>query len=161
VRLTLRQLERHEGLVLPGGFLYVCENPSIVAAAADRLGPDCLPLLCVEGVPSTATHALLDALGDVELRIHADFDAGGIRIANLLHRRAGAVAWRFNAADYLGALVSVDHTIPMTSPIDEASWDPGLSHAMREHRLAIHEEQVLTDLVGDLRLELPENDLDE
>lgn len=151
VRVTLRQLQRHDRLSLPGGVLYVCENPSIVAAAADRLGSGCPPLLCVEGVPSTATHALLDALGAVELRIHADLDAGGIRIANLLHRRAGVVPWRLSTVDYLQGLESVEHTIPLTSPVDDAVWDAELSPAMRARGRAIHEEQVLADLVTDLQ----------
>jgi len=150
LRLTLRQLG-DAAMTLPGGVLFVCENPSVIAAAADELGAACAPLLCVEGVPSTATHALLAALGDVEMRVHTDFDAGGIRIANLLHRRAGAVPWRLGADDYLDALAAVDHTIPLTSPVDEAVWDHALAAVMGERGRALHEEQVLGDLVSDLR----------
>lgn len=151
VRLTLRQLEG-AGLVLAGGVLHVCENPSLVASAADVLGADCAPLLCVEGIPSTATYALLDALGPVELRNHADFDAGGIRIANLLHRRDDVVPWRFCAEDYLAALDAAEQTIPITSPIEDASWDAELSEAMRARGRAVHEEQVLDVLLADLRV---------
>lgn len=150
LRLTLRQLGE-AAMTLPGGVLFVCENPSVVAAAADELGAACAPLLCVEGVPSTATHALLDALGEVAMRVHADFDAGGIRIANLLHRRAGAVPWRLGAEDYLDALAAVEHTIPLTGPVDAAVWDHALAGVMGERGRALHEEQVLADLVSDLR----------
>ena len=151
LRLTLRQLG-DATLDVPGGVLFVCENPSVLAAAADDLGAAGAPLLCVEGVPSTATHALLDALGEVELRVHTDFDAGGIRIANLLHRRLGAGSWRHEAEDYLTGLASVDSTTPLTGPIDDAVWDHDLSAVMRERGAALHEEQVLGDLLDDLGL---------
>ena len=35
----------------PERTVFVCENPSVVAAAADRLGRRCRPLLCTEGSP--------------------------------------------------------------------------------------------------------------
>lgn len=149
LRLTLRQLQDGE-LDLPGGVLHVCENPSVVAEAADVLGADCGPLLCVEGVPSTASHALIDALGDVELRVHADFDPGGIRIANLLCRREAAASWRFDTDDYLAALDTIEHTTPLTSPVDDASWDHELSEAMRSRGRAVFEEQVLATLLTDI-----------
>ena len=149
MRLTLRQLAG-AALTLPGGIIQVCENPTVVAAAASSLGPECRPLLCVEGVPSTATHALLDALGEVEVRVHADFDAGGIRIGTLLHRRTGVVPRRFRATDYLAALDAVERTIPLNAPVDDAPWDPTLAGVMNGRGRAVFEEQVLDLLLGDL-----------
>lgn len=149
LRLTLRQLV-DVSLTLPDGVLYVCENPSIVAAAADDLGAGCAPLVCVEGIPSSASHALLDALGQVGLRVHVDFDSGGIRIANLLHRRVGATPWRLGVDDYLAGVASVEHAIPLGGPIDDAEWDDALANAMRESGKALHEEQVLEVLLADL-----------
>ncbi len=32
--------------------VYVCENPNMVAIAADRWGPDCAPLVCTDGMPA-------------------------------------------------------------------------------------------------------------
>lgn len=149
LRVTLRQLQG-AALTLPGGVLHVCENPAVVATAASSLGAKCRPLLCVEGVPSTATHALLDALGEVDIRVHADFDAGGIRIGRLLHRRPGVVAWRFGAVDYLAALETVERTIPLTAPVDDAPWDPDLSEVMSARQRAVFEEQLLDVLLEDL-----------
>ncbi len=149
LRVTLRQLQGAT-LALPGGVLHACENPTVVVAAAASLGADCRPLLCLEGVPSTATHALLDALGEVEVRVHADFDPGGIRIATLLYRRAGVIPWRFGATDYLAAVERVERTVPMTAPVDDSPWDPGLADAMRARGRAVYEEQVLDVLLGDL-----------
>ena len=61
--LTLRQLGR-ERPSFPAGAVYVCENPTVLAAAADLLGPACPPLVCVNGQPSTAALRLLTGLID-------------------------------------------------------------------------------------------------
>jgi uncharacterized protein (TIGR02679 family) len=34
--------------------VFVCENPNVVAIAADRLGGDCAPLVCTDGMPAAA-----------------------------------------------------------------------------------------------------------
>jgi uncharacterized protein (TIGR02679 family) len=51
--LTLRQLRCH-GAALYAGPVRVCENPVVIAAAADELGRRCPPLVCVGGQPSAA-----------------------------------------------------------------------------------------------------------
>ncbi|HEY2982090.1 MAG TPA: TIGR02679 family protein, partial [Anaerolineales bacterium] len=53
-RLTVRQLLRQPPDFEParlGPRVYVCENPTVVAAAANRLGARSAPLICVEGQP--------------------------------------------------------------------------------------------------------------
>jgi len=42
--------------------VYVCENPNMVAIAADRWGPDCAPLVCTDGMPAAAQRCLLSQL---------------------------------------------------------------------------------------------------
>ncbi|MBX9819785.1 MAG: DUF2399 domain-containing protein [Afipia birgiae] len=32
--------------------VHVCENPNLVAIAADRWAPDCAPLVCTDGMPA-------------------------------------------------------------------------------------------------------------
>ena len=88
--LTLRQLRCHDE-ALPAGPVRICENPVVVAAAADELGSRCPPLVCVGGQPSAAGWRLLDLLaaGGAEFRYHGDFDWGGIRIASAVRRRVG------------------------------------------------------------------------
>ncbi|MGH7277102.1 MAG: TIGR02679 family protein, partial [Candidatus Rokuibacteriota bacterium] len=56
-RLTTRQLLRHPPTFGPptaGRTVYVCENPTVLAAAANRLGGASAPLVCLEGQPRTA-----------------------------------------------------------------------------------------------------------
>ncbi|HEX3600026.1 MAG TPA: TIGR02679 family protein, partial [Lacipirellulaceae bacterium] len=78
-RLTFRQL-RHDSpctFQLSGGHhVFVCENPAVVATAADRWGADCKPLVCVEGQPNLAAERLLHLLvdGGALLCYHGDFD---------------------------------------------------------------------------------------
>jgi uncharacterized protein (TIGR02679 family) len=146
-RLTLRQAAGVTATT--AGRIFVCENPAVVAAAADRLGASSAPIVCVSGQPSTAALALLRALaaGGADLAYHGDFDWGGIAIANLVLARAGARPWRFTAADYRSAAGS---GLPLGSRPVAASWDPTLLPAMVELGVAVHEEQVLGDLLADL-----------
>ena len=60
--------------------VWVCENPSVVEEAAEKLGARCAPLICVEGRPSVAATPLLGALSrcGTELRYHGDFDWSGL-----------------------------------------------------------------------------------
>jgi uncharacterized protein (TIGR02679 family) len=55
-RLSVRQLLRHPPSFESSGIgtvVFVCENPTIVAAAAHRLGSRSSPLICTEGQPKT------------------------------------------------------------------------------------------------------------
>ena len=93
--VTLGEL-RAEPPRLAGQVLFVCENPSIVAAAASALGSRCPPLLCTSGWPNTAVAAILDAAETAEMKIlvHADGDQAGAAIAARVLKRAGARPWR-------------------------------------------------------------------
>ena len=93
--LTLAEL-RAEPPRLAGDVLFVCENPSIVAAAAAELGARCPSLLCTGGWPNTAVAFVLDAAeaAGMEILVHADGDEAGAAIAALVLRRSGARPWR-------------------------------------------------------------------
>ena len=93
--LTLAEL-RPEPLRLAPGTLFVCENPSIVVAAAAALGSSCPPLLCTEGWPNTAAAAMLDAAeaAGMVILVHADSDEAGAAIAARVLARPGARPWR-------------------------------------------------------------------
>ncbi len=159
VWLTLRQLVRdmpswasssREGL--SGQTVYICENPVVVAVAADRLGPECAPLVCTSGQPGAATMLLLRALGAAGARLvhHGDFDWGGIRIANVLHRRLALEPWRFDTDAYRRAADAVVSCQPLVGTPVHASWDPRLSETMRRAGQRIEEELVLDGLLADL-----------
>ncbi|MGA2924896.1 MAG: TIGR02679 family protein [Solirubrobacteraceae bacterium] len=93
--LTLAEL-RTEPPHLAGERLFVCENPSIVAAACNELGPRCPPLLCTAGSPNAAVTAILDAAesANMEILVHADGDHAGAAITARVLKRPRARLWR-------------------------------------------------------------------
>ena len=131
------------------GQVFVCENPSVVVAAANALGPRSAPLVCTEGMPRTAVRILLEQLTGLgaSLRYHGDFDWPGIAIANLVKVRHGATPWRMAARDYQEA--AEGGTDLSGNPV-VALWDEELEPAMRAWGRAVHEEHVLDELLSDL-----------
>ena len=79
-----------------GTVVRVCENPSVMEAAAEALGRRCPPLVCTYGRPSTAAWHLLGALvaAGAQMLVSADRDKAGVSITEeLLTRLPGAAAW--------------------------------------------------------------------
>lgn len=79
--------------------VYVCENPTVVAAAADALGARTHPLVCTNGVPSGAVRKLLAGLARTGARliIRADDDpAGQAIVQQLMSLVPGAALWRYS-----------------------------------------------------------------
>lgn len=133
--------------------VYVCENPNLLAIAADHWGPDCAPLLCTDGMPAAAQRCLLSQLAAAraELRYHGDFDWPGIRIGNLVVREHGALPWRFCEEDYEAAIQTISGLgHGLTGNAIDASWDTGLSTAMQRHGVSIAEEALAACLLHDL-----------
>jgi len=133
--------------------VFVCENPNIVAIAADRFGGKCAPMVCTEGMPAAAQRVLLTQLAEAGaiLHYHGDFDWPGIRIANHVVRTFGATPWRMGAVDYVrGVQLLASKERDLTEPAVVAAWDGALSEAMRQHGLAIDEEALAAMLMEDL-----------
>jgi uncharacterized protein (TIGR02679 family) len=155
--LTLRQLRRQESPIT-AGVVHVCENPIVVAAAADELGHACLPLVCVNGHPSVAVRRLLDLLsaGGASFAYHGDFDWGGISIASTIRARFPWRPWRYDTPSYEAACEGIVATRTEPTPTLPATrrvptpWDPPLSGAMTKRALRVEEELVLADLLADL-----------
>ncbi|WP_306322056.1 MULTISPECIES: TIGR02679 family protein [unclassified Streptomyces] len=148
--LTLRQLSGR-AFTLPHQELWICENPAVLAAAADAHGPHCPPLVCLQGQPSAAALTLLrraHAQGIV-LRYHGDFDWGGIRIATGLLRHVPWQPWRYRAADYRRA-ARHPGLPPLAGSAAEAPWDTELASSLSEFGVRVEEETVLVDLIQDL-----------
>jgi uncharacterized protein (TIGR02679 family) len=134
--------------------VYVCENPNLVAIAADRWGSDCAPLVCTDGMPAAAQRCLLSQLAKAGARLcyHGDFDWPGIRIGNNVMRVLGAQPWRFGASDYEAAVERLSGAgQALTGKAASASWDAGLMTAMLKHRLSIAEEALAVSLLEDLK----------
>lgn len=156
--LTLRQLTRdNPRFGIGDGTVFVCENPAVVAAAADELGPACPPLVCVEGQLSAAARTLLARLADQGARFayHGDFDWGGVRIATTVFRLVGTWPWRFDETSYLAAL-DRGHGSPLTTGVPaDTPWDPRLRETIARRGLRVEEEHLLDLLITDLRAASP------
>lgn len=147
LRVTLHQL-RLAPLHLECAEIFVCENPAVLRAAAASLGAGCRPLVCTEGVPSAAVHALLRAAPEgAVIRWRNDFDWVGVRLtAAALARYPGAVPWRMACADYHPAATGPALAgTPAGTP-----WDPALRNAMRDAGRAVMEERLVDQLLTDL-----------
>ncbi|MGP2440886.1 TIGR02679 family protein [Streptomyces sp. JW3] len=153
--LTLAQVRNPGDLTLPAALapyvVHVVENPSILALALRRFGPDCPPLVCTSGWPNSAAIQLLRLLADggANLRYHGDFDGEGIRIAAYVLDKVRAHPWRMTAADYRAA-VARNARGPHPGRITEAPWDAELAEVMAEHGTAMVEELVADVLLEDL-----------
>ncbi|MCO6008320.1 TIGR02679 family protein [Actinoallomurus purpureus] len=152
--LTLRDLNRMTWRLPPDTEVFVCENPRVVEAAADR---GCTrPLVCVSGNPTTTALTLLDALhaAGARLAYRGDFDWPGIAIANRMIGRYAARPWRMRATDYEQHVATArDRGTPLPpltgAPVD-AVWDPELTPAMTALGVAVQEESALELLLADL-----------
>lgn len=165
VRLTLHQLRAHP--VRFDGEVFVCENPAVLRAAA-TLVPASRPLVCTEGVPSAAVHALLRGVTG-PIRWRNDFDWTGVRLtAAALARYPNAVPWRMSAEEYRGLAGDVAPTgsgggaAGAGGPADgggpaligvpaDTPWDPSLAVRMRSVGRAVMEERLLGSLLQDLQ----------
>lgn len=128
--LSLRSLSGTWQPSEPDADVYVCENPSVLIAAADGLGESSYPLVCTNGRPSAATLRLLTRLatGGTRLHVRADDDAAGQAIVAALRATIpGARLWRF------------DHRPPDTPRYEEqdlASLLHDLDRRHSAHRMA-------------------------
>jgi uncharacterized protein (TIGR02679 family) len=98
--LTLRSLTGSFRMAVPASDVYVCENPSVLIAAADQLGKSSRPLVCTNGRPSAAALRLLTGLAESGTSIHvrADDDSAGQAIVATVRRAIpDAKLWRFEA----------------------------------------------------------------
>ncbi|MFI5619334.1 TIGR02679 family protein [Streptomyces sp. NPDC051567] len=154
--LTLRQLVRHP-VAASAPAVRVCENPAVLAAAADAHGADSAPLVCLQGQPSAAALTLLRHLheGGAVLHYHGDFDWGGLRIASALLRRVPWLPWRYTAADYRAAALAHSGGPPLAGQPAEAPWDLDLAPALAELGVRVEEETLLDVLLSDLRMAPP------
>jgi uncharacterized protein (TIGR02679 family) len=152
LHLSLRRLlRRPPAWFVSARDVFVCENPDIVAIAADRFGSTCAPLVCTDGMPSAAQQTLLAqlAVGGARLRYHGDFDWGGVTIGNFVMREFGAEPWRFGTTDYLAA--TAKHGVPLRAGrAVVAQWDDRLAGAMADRGVVVHEEGVAEILMMDL-----------
>lgn len=153
----------------PDGRVFVTENPSVLAAAADAVAGDPAVagrarLICTMGTPSGAeirSLALLAAQG-WQLWVRADFDAAGVRhVGSLLAGVPGSRPWRMGTSDYLGGLGTAQDrrdqaTCGPSVPTGrdrtrlDTPWEPELGRVMAQRAVPVYEEALMPLLLSDL-----------
>ncbi|WP_051300329.1 DUF2399 domain-containing protein [Actinomadura rifamycini] len=121
--------------------VFVCENPAIAEAAADRLGPHCPPLVCTDGIASMAALELIRGLDRAACRIRAraDFDRAGLVIMDQMRGAAPAMSpWRFDASSYRAARGGWPASVEPDDLAGACTAAP------------VHEEKLLAVLLDDL-----------
>lgn len=134
-----------------GQRVLVCENPRVLEAVAQAHGGR-VPVVCTSGEPNTVVAAVLGRLAasGAALLSHGDFDWPGIAIINRLVGRFGVAPWRMDAASYRAGMGHHGARLALWGSVVDACWDPGLTATMAEVGVAVHEEAVLSALLGDV-----------
>lgn len=147
---TLAQLLAWDVRLAPGD-VHVCENPTVAQAVERELGTGHPPLVCTEGQPSEAVwHLLGTARGMVYWR--ADFDWTGLRTTTRAQTELGAVPWRMDTATYRTGLErGAAERFKSGDSTSESPWDPDLATLMTASGRAVMEEQLIPELLTDLR----------
>ncbi|MGH3429064.1 MAG: DUF2399 domain-containing protein [Mycobacteriales bacterium] len=149
--LTLRSLDGQ--WTVSAASIFVCENVTVLEAAADELGTRCPPMVCTDGNASLAAQDLIMGLAAAgcALQVRADIDTAGLGIvANILELTSDTASlWRFDSSTYATATGTNEAHQPTSSV-------PGEFNRLRDlhaaHGVDVHEESLLDDLLADLAL---------
>lgn len=147
-------------------WVFVTENPSVLAAAADDVGKGPaasaqtrpVRLLCTVGTPSIVEVAAIAALSTAGWRVavRADFDAAGLfHVRTMLTACPTAVPWRMDAVTYAQAVDSLSDGEPLGGTDMNTPWDVKLGPLMASKQTAVFEEDLLPLLLEDLRAGSP------
>ena len=131
-------------------WVFVTENPSILAAAADMVSRDRVlvdpaRLVCTMGTPSDVDIVSIARLTTVgwNVAVRADFDAAGIRhVTRLLAGIPGAIPWRMARGDFRAS----NPAVGAADPAPATPWDPSLASTMTETAAVAFEEALLPGL---------------
>lgn len=134
--------------------VFICENPNLLAIAADQLGLRCAPLVCTDGMPAAAQRLLLTQLrvAGATLHYHGDFDWPGLCIGNQMIREHDARPWRFSTADYRAAVIGAPRPGRL---LDDAAvtalWDDTLAGAMLAEQITRQISVIRTSCLMDAK----------
>lgn len=165
-----------------GGWVFVTENPSVVAAAADLVrentatsdglavasasstaGGQTTRLLCTVGTPSAVETAAVGRLAAAgwNVAVRADFDPAGLaHVRALLAAAPTALPWRMDVAAYEQSVAATPRASFKAAPalsLDPSAtpWAPALAAAMAAHGVPAFEEDLLPRLLDDLQAGRP------
>lgn len=144
----------------PDQWIFVTENPSVLAAAADVVGRTgtVIRLLCTVGTPSAVE---VDAVGRLaaagwDVAVRADFDPAGLgHVRALLRAAPTATPWRMSASDYEACFDPSRQGAGLTIEPAAVPWDAELAATMTKHGQAAYEEALLPLLLDDLKAGQP------
>jgi uncharacterized protein (TIGR02679 family) len=134
-------------------WVFVTENPSVIAAASELATGDPVRLLCTNGTPSATEIDAIAGLAAAGWRIavRADFDAAGLRhVSAILDAIPMATPWRMNLAHYRESLRAMHEEQIALDPLPETLWDMNLLAMMLQEGVAAYEEALLPALLKDL-----------
>lgn len=126
--------------------VFVCENPTVLEAAADELGSRCPPLVCTDGIPSIAALDLLAgfAAAGCAINVRADVDEAGFVVVDQLRTVApAATTWRYDTKTYAKHL-------NLSGVNEEQHGLRELRELYTRHQIPLHEEALLDQLLDDL-----------
>lgn len=130
--------------------VFVCENPTVLEAAADELGSHCPPLVCTDGIPTIAALDLVAGLAAAgcAINVRADIDEAGFVIVDQVRSVAPtATTWRYDMTTYARHL-------GLTGIDDPDDQEETRLHQLRalyaRHHTPLHEEALLDRLLADL-----------
>jgi uncharacterized protein (TIGR02679 family) len=131
----------------PGQEVFVCENPRVLEAIAER-GLGGITVVCTSGRSTLVVLEVLRRLSGsgAHIRYHGDFDWPGIAMTNQLIAMFDVQPWSMSADDYLDSPAR----LPLVGSEVAPAWDADLGAAMRHRGLAVHEEAVLGGLLDSL-----------
>jgi len=142
----------------PNAYIFVTENPSVIAAAADDPAAGNFRLICTVGTPSSLEIASLATLASAgwQVAVRADFDSAGLtHVTALLDGIPGAIPWRMGESDYLKALGDSERT-EHQGAYPETHWASALAATMRQYGRDAYEEPLIPELLVDLRHAAPQ-----
>jgi uncharacterized protein (TIGR02679 family) len=146
VWLTLRSVNGPWTVARPQR-VFICENVTVLEAAADELGPRCPPMVCTDGMPSLAALDLIGRLAaqGCRLSVRADVDEAGLVVVSQVHAVApDADLWRYDVPTYLRyAGAGGEAGTPSRAGAQ-------LSDAFASLGRVLHEEELMDELLGDL-----------
>jgi len=133
--------------VAPGQEVFVCENPRVLEAIAER-ALDGITVVCTSGRSTLVVLEVLRRLSGsgARIRYHGDFDWPGIAMTNQLIAMFEVQPWSMSADDYLDSPAR----LPLVGSEVAPAWDADLGAVMRRRGLAVHEEAVLGGLLDSL-----------
>lgn len=159
--ITMENMKGIIGVQTAGGRVYIVENEMVFGYLVRQLKNLECTLLCTSGQPRAVVHVLLPLLqaAGAVIYYNGDIDPDGICIADRLWEKYEDCIriWRMSPEDYMKSLSREDIGEPGVAKL-EGIRHPVLKETakcMKEKRLAGYQENMLGELLKDIRVNKP------